>query len=138
MGTIRSEFTIEQFEAAFQRFAHQLPKFHVVRTENANLEFIYDMEGRIKKIHVYYCKRDKPDSWGESLSFSIEPKEYVDSPHITKIHYDGYVDKNYNEKILRWLDSLMGSEKPTPRFSLAKRAKKSDRKLTDYKAFAKT
>ena len=48
------------------------------------------------------------------------------APHITKIHYDGYVNKNCNEKILKWLDSLMGSEKPTPRFSLAKHAKKSE------------
>lgn len=145
MGTIRSEYSIEQFEAALQRFAHQLPsimqridEIHV-RSENmvVDLEFRYGVKGEIAKIYVSFYKRDKPDSWGELLSFTVEPKDYVDSPHITKIHYEGAGNKQYSEKILAWLKSLLGSEKPAVSFSLKDFSKKVDRRLTDYKAFSK-
>jgi hypothetical protein len=145
LGTIRSEYSIEQFEAALQRFAHQLPsmmqridEIHV-RSENmvVDLEFRYGVKGEIEKIYVSFYKRDKPDSWGELLSFTVEPKDYVDSSHITKIHYEGASDKQYSEKILAWLKSLLGSEKPAVSFSLKDFSKKVDRRLTDYKAFSK-
>ena len=145
MGTIRSEYSIEQFEAALQRFAHQLPsimqridEIHV-RSENmvVDLEFRYGVKGETEKIYVSFYKRDKLDSWGELLSFTVEPKYYVDSPHITKIHYEGASDKQYSEKILAWLKSLLGSEKPAVSFSLKDFSKKVDRRLTDYKAFSK-
>jgi hypothetical protein len=146
LGTIRSEYSIEQFEAAMQRFAHQIPsmmqridEIHV-RSENmvVDLEFNYGVKGEIVKISVSYYKRDKPDSWGELLIFTIEPKEYIDSPHITKIHYQGGNDLKYNEKIMEWLKSLLGSEKPKISFSLKEFSKKVNRKLTDYKAFSKS
>ena len=82
MGTIRSEYSIEQFEEALQRFAHQLPsiiqridEIHV-RSENmvVDLEFRYGVKGEIEKIYVSFYKRDKPDSWGELLSFTVDLK----------------------------------------------------------------
>ncbi|MEM3427971.1 MAG: hypothetical protein QW212_06815, partial [Nitrososphaerales archaeon] len=81
MGTIRSEYSIEQFEAALQRFAHEvtgmmqrIDEIHV-RSENmaVDLEFRYGVKGEITKIYVSFYKRDKPDSWGEWLSFTVEP-----------------------------------------------------------------
>ncbi|MEO3993277.1 MAG: hypothetical protein QN229_03070 [Desulfurococcaceae archaeon TW002] len=145
MGTIRSEYSIEQFEAALQRFAHQITdmmqridKMHVSSEKmDVDLEFSYGVKGEVMKIYVSFYKRDKPDSWGESLSFTVEPKDYVDSPHITKIHYEGANDKQYSEKILTWLKSLLGSEKPAVSFSLKDFSKKVNRRLTDYKAFSK-
>jgi hypothetical protein len=145
LGTLRSEYSIEQFEDALQRFAHNIPelipKFERVSVAGSNttidLEFSHDMKGNISKIEVHYWKREKPNEWGESLIFTIEPKEYIDSPHITKIHYAGGNDKKYNEKIMNWLKSLLGSEKPQVAFSLKDFSKKVNRKLTDYKAFSK-
>jgi hypothetical protein len=145
LGTIRSAYSIEQFEAALQRFAHQIPelipKFERVIAEGSNttvnLEFIYDSEGGIRKIEVYYWKREKPNEWGDSLNFTIEPKEYLDSPHITKIHYSGGNNREYNEKILNWLKGLLGSEQPKISFSLKDFSKKVNRKLTDYRAFSR-
>jgi len=126
LGTIRSEYSIEQFEIALQRFAHQLPsmiqridEIHV-RSENmvVDLEFNHGVKGEITKISVYFYKSDKPDSWGELLTFTVEPKNYIDSPHVTKIHYEGASDKQYNEKILACLKRLMSDMKPQPRFRL--------------------
>jgi hypothetical protein len=125
MGTIRSEFSIEQFEEAFQRFAHKIPelipKFEELIASDAlttvNLRFFYGEEG-VQKIEVYYLRRKSLEDWGESYAFTVEPKEYLDSPHVTKIHYQGANDKAYNEKILAWLKELMGDMQPKPRFSL--------------------
>jgi hypothetical protein len=138
MGTIRSEFSIEQFEEAFQRFAHKvpelIPKFEEFIVRDAlttvNLRFFYSEEG-IEKIEVYFLRRKSPDEWGESFAFTVEPKEYLDSPHVTKIHYEGANDKAYNEKILAWLKELMGDMQPKPRFSL-KHMKTFPRKLDLY------
>jgi hypothetical protein len=125
LGTIRSEFSIEQFEEAFQRFAHKvpklIPKFEEFIANDAyttlNLRFLYDRQG-IQKIEVYYLRRKSLEEWGESYAFTVEPKDYLDSPHITKIHYEGGNDKSYNEKILAWLKELMAGMKPQLRFKL--------------------
>jgi len=125
LGTIRSEYSIEQFEEALQRFAHKVPelisKFEELIANDAdttvNLRFFYGEEG-IQKIEVYYFRRKSPNEWGESLAFTVEPKEYMDSPHITKIHYGGGNDKEYNEKILDWLKEITAGMEPQPRFRL--------------------
>jgi hypothetical protein len=140
LGTIRSEFSIEQFEEAFQRFAHKvpelIPKFEELIASDAlttvNLRFLYGEEG-IQKIEVYFLRRKSLEEWGESFAFTVEPKEYLDSPHITKIHYQGANDKAYNEKIREWIRQLMDEAgvKPKPRFSL-KDLKTFPRKLDLY------
>jgi len=144
MGTIRSEYSIEQFERALQRFCHEeipklIPKFHRIRVigddTTIDITFHYDLKGNTEKIAVmYYYNRD--DAW-VNFAFTIEPKDYIDSPHITKIHYNGSNDKEYSEKISAWLKSLIGSEKPAVSFSLKDFSKKVNRKLTDYRAFSK-
>jgi hypothetical protein len=140
MGTIRSEFSIEQFEEAFQRFAHKvpelMPKFEEFIVRDAlttvNLRFLYGEEC-IERIEVYFLRRKSPDEWGESFAFTVELKEYLDSPHVTKIHYQGANDKVYNEKIREWIRQLMDEAgvKPKPRFSL-KDLKTFPRKLDLY------
>jgi hypothetical protein len=138
MGTIRSEFSIEQFEEAFQRFAHKvpelMPKFEELSANDAlttvNLRFFYGEEG-VEKIEVYFLRRKSLEDWGESYAFTVEPKQHLDSPHVTKIHYEGANDKAYNEEILAWLKELMGNMQPKPRFSL-KHMKTFPRKLDLY------
>jgi hypothetical protein len=76
------------------------------------------LDGAVQKIEVYYLRRKGSKDWGESLAFTVERKEYMDSPHITKIHYGGGNDKEYNEKILAWLKELMSGIEPQPRFRL--------------------
>jgi len=148
LGTIRSEYSIEQFERALQRFCHEeipklIPKFHRIVAvakdfETAvSIEFSYDLKDNIEKITVYYHYSDEANKWGESFAFTIEPKDYFDSPHITKIHYEGASNKQYSEKIMAWLKKLLGEEKPAVTFSLKEFSKKVNRKLTDYRAFSK-
>ena len=47
---MRCEFTIEQFEEAFQKLAHEQPKFHKISTEDMTINFYYDEEGKIRRI----------------------------------------------------------------------------------------
>jgi len=77
LGTIRSKYSIEQFEEALQKFAHGIPelvpKFDRITVSSqglrVDLEFNYDLEGNIEKIRVYYS-RWKEDPW-ESESFAF-------------------------------------------------------------------
>jgi hypothetical protein len=114
MPVIRSEYSLEQFEEMLQRFAHTIPKFEkvVAKGGETTIEFRYDNNGKPKKIHVYV----------RNLAFSIEPKPYLDSNHITKISFDYYGEDVDAEKrrISKWLAELMESVKPIARFSLAK------------------
>ena len=119
MPTLRSQFSIDQFEAALQKLAHTLPKFHKVTTEDMEIYFYYDERGkRIRRIHVGMTKKT-PGREREYLGFTIEPKAYTDSPDNTRISFNY---KGEKENILQWLKELMGSETPTPRFSLEKYA----------------
>lgn len=137
MGTVRSEYSIEQFEEALQKFAHkvaaEVQSFGsiVIRSKddrvNLNLNFLGD------KIEVYYYRILDFEKWiTEYYAFTVEPKEYIDSPHISKIHYEGR-DKAYDEKIREWVRKLMDEAglKPKPRFSL-KNLKTFPRKLDHY------
>ena len=119
MPTLRSEFSIEQFEVALQKLAHALPKFHKVTTEDMEIYFYYDERGkRIRRIHVGMTKKTGRKTWErEYFGFTIEPKAYTDSPDNTRISFNY---KGEEEKILQWLKELMGFETPTPRFSLEK------------------
>ncbi len=149
LGTIRSEYSIEQFEAALQRFAHEklpelIPKFDRIIAEGSGisvrLDFVYGMETNdIKKIRVRIGSMASPYTyrWEDYLDFTIEPKVYLDSPHVTKIHYEGPSNKVDKERILAWLKSLLGSEEPAVRFSIEEFSKRVNRRLTDYKAFSR-
>jgi len=120
LPTIRSEFSIDQFEAVLQRFAHALQKFTTVRTEDVDIEFRYDEDGKIRRINVAHHRRTDKNPWGDYWSFSIEPKAYMDSNHITKVSLSGGNEK----KVRKFLEKIMKSEKPIPRFSLEKKIKR--------------
>jgi len=115
LPTLRSEFSLEQFEKALQELAHRIPKFKKVVSDEATIDFRQDENGKPKKIHVYIRLK------GDYLTFSIEPKQYLDSHHITKISFDYYGDDVEKEKarINQWLENLMKSIKPIPRFKLS-------------------
>jgi hypothetical protein len=137
---VRCEFTIEQFEEAFQKFAHEIRKFRKVSSGDVTLVFHYDEEEKPRKITVQVHKKTgKQTEWGPEVDwwgFTIERKLYSNSPHSTKIDYGPY--PSVEAKVKQFIEEIMDGVKPEPRFSLTKHAKKSNRKLTDYKAFAET
>jgi len=116
---MRSNFTVEQFEEELQQFAHKQPKFTRVSTDDLTIVFYYDESGKIRRIRVELHRRTgKITRWGserEYISFSIVPKAYLDSNHVTKI-CDFY--ETSEPKIRKFLDDLMKSKTPIPRFSL--------------------
>jgi len=121
MPTIRSKFTVEQFERVLQKLAHEFPRFHNVSTDDYDLTFYYDDDGKPRRISVQFHKRTgKKDRWGypevEYWSFSIEPKLYTTSDDITKITY-GYEEKE--EKIRKFIEEIMKGQEIIPRFTLS-------------------
>ena len=112
MPTLRSEFTIEQFEEVLQKLAHKLPKFNKVRTDTLEITFSYDEDDKPRRISVHIHEKDS--YYG--IYFGIVPKAYMDSHHTTKIEMASEENK---AKIEKWLQELMGSEKPIPRFTLS-------------------
>jgi len=117
MPPIRSEFTIQQYEKAFQKLAHKQPKFHKIVTDNMTIDFRYDENGKIRRI-TFYSHKHIPEHgryggypYGEYWSFTIEQKLYTTSSHSTKI--DGDI-----EKAAKFLEKLMRGQTPIPRFSL--------------------
>jgi hypothetical protein len=118
MPTLRSEFSIEQFEAGLQKLAHELPKFRKVSTEDLTLSFYYD-DDRPRRISVQvHRKTGKQGRWGPEIeywSFSIELKLYLDSHHQTKMTFASPEDRG---RIEEWLNNIMGPEEPKPRFTL--------------------
>jgi hypothetical protein len=86
---VRSEFTIEQFEEAFQKLAHEQPKFHKISTETMTINFYYDAHGKPRRISLQVHKHKPDEEWyeGEYWGFTIERKLYNTSPHSTKIDY---------------------------------------------------
>ena len=138
MPTIRSEFTIEQFEAVFQKRAYQIaldalqkllaepkdsytglqivargPKLQLVSTSGESVKF---------ESEIVYSKTIA--KWN-TLFFTIEEKLYAQSSHSTKISF--YCDpkevKNVQSKVQAIIDELMTGIKPIPRFSLAQKNK---------------
>jgi len=122
MPTMRSKFSIEQFERVLQEMAHSFPKFRQVRTEDATINFYYTEDDKPRRISVQFHKRTgKMTKWGEERdywSFAIKPKLYTTSEDSTKITY-GY--KEEEEKIKCFMEKIMVSEKPVPRFTLSQR-----------------
>jgi len=121
MGIIRSEYTIEQFEEAFQKLAHSIPKFQKVRCDDFTIIFHYDGKGKPRRITVTIHKRTgRKNKWGDEeiewWSFAVEKKEYMDSPHSTKIDYGPYDE--VKGKVEEFIEKLMEGVKPKSRFSL--------------------
>jgi len=124
---IRSEYTIEQFEEAFQRFAHSIPKFRKVVCEDFTITFDYDEEGKPRRIAFgFHKKTGKKDKWGyeevEYWGFEIEKRLYATSPHATKIDFGPY--PGVEAKVKEFIRQVMGDTKPEPRFSLTKYARR--------------
>jgi len=120
---MRSGFKIEQFERVLQKLAHEFPRFHRVTTDDVTLVFSYHDDGSPRRLSVQVHKRTgKKDKWGnpeiEWWSFSVEPKLYMTSEDATKIAY-GY--KEEEEKITKFIEKIMASEKVIPRFTLSQR-----------------
>lgn len=139
MGTIRSLYSVDQYAEALRRFiAEKIPKIagdiDTIVVVGSNVHIKIEILG--DKIDIWYSERN--EGLYESLAFSIEAKEYQDSPHITRIHYAGPRDKVEESKIQEWLRKLLGDVKPAVSFSLKEFSRKVDHKLTDFKAFAPT
>ena len=126
MPTARSMFNIAQFEAKLQKMAHKFPKFKQVRTDDLTLIFYYTEDGKPRKVVVLLNKKTgkklgEGTAWEHDevkyWRFTIEAKIYLNSNHATKI---SFTYKENDEKIKKWLEEIMGSEKPVPRFTLSK------------------
>ena len=122
---LRSEYSIEQFEEAFQRFAHNIPKFKKVLCEDYTITFHYDEHGKPRRVVVQvHRKTGRKDKWGyeevEWWGFSIEKHLYMTSSHATKIHFGPYA--GVAEKVMEFIRQVMGDTRPEPRFSLTKYA----------------
>jgi len=119
---LRSKFNIDQFERVLQKMAHEFPNFQRVTTDDATLNFYYDEDGQPHRIAIqFHTKTGKMTKWGPEIeywSFTIEPKLYTTSDDATKIIF-GY--KEEEEKIKKFIEKIMASEKPTPRFALSQR-----------------
>jgi len=120
LPTMRSKFNIEQFERALQKWAHEFPKFHRVSTDDTTISFYYDEDGKQRRISVqFHARTGKMNRWGPEIeywSFTIEPKLYVTTDDSTKIS-PGYGGQE--EKIKRFIEKIMASEKVIPRFTLS-------------------
>ena len=132
MPTIRSEYSFKQFETALQNYAYQLacdaisdPKVHgriVIKTFETRMEEVDTDEFHIRFYakHAYFGRHVKH---GDSWSFDVEEKEYTDSNHSSKIHFDCYPAEKQaktRETIMEFINKLLSGVKPEPRFSLAK------------------
>jgi len=133
MPTIRSEFTIEQFERAFQNRAYQLALDAVqklpaqskspynnlqITAAGPTLELVSTSEETINfKNGIWYSKSPRHSN---GLSFTVEEKIYANTNHSSKISF--YCDekevKDTKSKIQTFIDELMAGIKPEPRFSL--------------------
>jgi len=116
---MRSPYQIEQFEAALQKLAHEIPKFHRISSEEITLNFYYDDQGRPRRIAVQLGP--EIDYWG----FTIEKKLYTTSPDSCKIDC---MEQNA-DRIKKWLQEIMGAEKPKPRFKISDVTSKENRKV---------
>jgi len=125
---IRSLYTIEQFEEAFQRLAHSIPKFRKVVCDDFTIVFHYDEYGKPRRI-TFQMHRETGGKtpWGtdevEWWSFTIERKLYSNSPHSTKIDFGPY--RAVEAKVNEFIQKLMGDTKPKLRFELAEYARRN-------------
>jgi len=116
MPTLRSEFTIDQFEQVLQKFAHEQLRFLRVRTEEVEISFYYNEEGVPRRIRVGQFKRTGKGEYDyDYYGFTVEPKAYDTSSHSTKVTFDNETDR---ERIQNFIDKIMQGQKATPRFQL--------------------
>ena len=121
MPTLRSQYSIEQFEKAFQKFAHEQPRFTRISTDDYTISFSYDEDGEPRRVSVQIHKKTgRKTDWGERewLSFAIVPKNYIDSNHISKIEL---ACRENEAKVSVFLQKIMAPVKPIPRFELKSR-----------------
>jgi len=147
MPTIRSLFSFEQFEDALQKLAHKVA-MEAVRKMNQDVRIVIH-NGRFTTVEtdnvdIYFRGQrigyiQQTGGWTEWWSFEIEEKIYLTSNDRTKISFKASENEKdkVEAKIRKFIDNLMTDVKPNPRFSLTNHARKSNRKLTDYKAFSK-
>jgi hypothetical protein len=132
LPTIRSEFAFHQFRKALQDYAYKLacdaisdPDVHgriLIKTFGTRMEEVDTDEFHIRFYakHAYFGRHVKH---GDSWSFDVEEKEYTDSNHSSKIHFDCYPAEKQaktRETIMEFINKLLSGVKPEPRFSLAK------------------
>jgi len=122
--TTRSLFKIEQIEKRLQEYAHQIPKFKSVKAEvgsdHIEINFYYSKDGKPYRIHVHGAtSTGRIEKWGnleweeqDYWGFTIEPKDYMDTPHATKVSGE-------DKKGLEWLNKLMEGIEAEPRFKLS-------------------
>ena len=153
MATLRSHYSLEQFEFVLQDVAHKVAIEQVKNLQDGRIDL---GDGRVREIssphlsitfgsNIYYRSEGS-----EGLVFDIEEKMYTNSNHKTKISFQVYIESRYDketqsyvetenkamkerkmaEKIQAFIDKLMAEhgQKVTPRFDLKTVVKR--RKIT--------
>lgn len=132
MPTIRSHFSLEQFETVLQKLAHEVALDAVktlkhgdvrITIHGPRLTYVETDEYTIKFYakHVSFQKKSTRSSawWG----FDAEEKLYLASNHCSKISFWAAEEKREEneKKIMEFIAKLMAdaSIKPVPRFKLS-------------------
>ena len=133
MPTMRSQFSIEQFEEVLQKLAHEIAIDAVTNLQGevrivghgARLSLVETDKRNIR----FYAKRvaysEKGKSYADWWGFDVEEKLYLTSNHCTKISFYTPEDEekeSREKKITKFIEKIMAeaSMKPIPRFSLSK------------------
>lgn len=131
MATIRSKFSLDQFELVLQQLAHKIAIDAVTTLERGDVRIsihgsrISDVETSKHSIrfyakHIGYTEKSTRTSsyWG----FDVEEKFYITSNHCSKISFWAPEDKmeKAEKQIMAFIEKLMAeaSITPIPRFSL--------------------
>jgi len=131
MPTMRSQFSLEQFETVLQKLAHEIAIDAVETMQHGDVSIVIH-GSRLSSIrtskceikfyakHVFFSKKISSRSW---LSFDAEGKHYLTSNHASKISFWAPDDEieEYKAKVTEFIARMMteASITPVPRFALS-------------------
>jgi len=132
MPTIRSLYSLEQFEEVLQKLAHKVAVDAVENMSQGNVRIIIhgprlSIVDTSKYQIRFYPKRISYLSMGQNYEawwgFEVEAKPYLTSNHSSKI---SFAREEKRKKVTEFIDKIMAdaSIKPIPRFKLSNYSKR--------------
>lgn len=131
LPTIRSHYTIDQFNEVLQKLAHKTAIDAVKHLKEARIVIrgghrISEVEANNSSFRFYanHIRYSVNGRWYPTWGFDVEEKLYLTSNHGTKISFwapEGKLEET-QKKILEFIDKIMAeaSMKPVQRFELSK------------------
>lgn len=116
MATLRSHYSLEQFEIALQDVAHKAAIEQVKNLQGGRIDL---GDGRIREISSDHLRISfgsiisYSNHYGEAegLVFSIEEKMYQNSNHKTKISFSVYIAGHYDKETEEYVENENKAEK---------------------------